>query len=168
MKTRLIEVDPRRLKLLDVNARFMPHEQYNRLVENIRRDGALTSVPFCALYKFLEDDSEIEFWRDDQTNEDFPVWEVLSGNHRTMASIDAQLPTITVMVTDEPMDEDKRIAFQLAHNAIEGEDDPAILRELYEKISNVDDKIYSGLDDKTLDLLEQVQPLSMSESNLTF
>ena len=38
-------VDPRTLTLIDVNARFMRKETFDRLVANVRRDGALTSTP---------------------------------------------------------------------------------------------------------------------------
>ena len=41
-----LEIDPREIKLLETNARYMKHEEFNRLVENIRRDGKLTSTPF--------------------------------------------------------------------------------------------------------------------------
>ncbi|MGN5379054.1 hypothetical protein ACQ4WX_22040 [Streptomyces lasalocidi] len=44
-KPRIVEGDPRGLTLLDVNARFMRHEQFHRLVANIREDGHLTSTP---------------------------------------------------------------------------------------------------------------------------
>src|SRR5690606_5093950 len=57
---------------------------------------------------------------------------------------------------------------QLSHNAIAGEDDPEILRELYERIENVDLKLYAGLDDATLELPKEVRPPSISEVNLQF
>ncbi|MEU5270411.1 hypothetical protein AB0G77_18095 [Streptomyces hygroscopicus] len=33
------------LTLLDLNARFLPHEQFRQLVANIQRDGRFTSTP---------------------------------------------------------------------------------------------------------------------------
>lgn len=48
------------------------------------------------------------------------------------------------------MSEEHRIAIQLSHNAIVGQDDPDILKKLYDKILDIDLKEYSGLDDKTL------------------
>ena len=44
MQTRVIQVDPKTLKLLEVNARFMRHEEFQRLVANVKKDGQLTSV----------------------------------------------------------------------------------------------------------------------------
>lgn len=147
--TRIIEIDPNELKLLEVNARRMTHEQYQRLVENIKRDGALTSVPFAC----LDDDGR---------------YLVLSGNHRTRASRDAGLTKIAVMVTDDPLDHQRRVAIQLSHNAIAGEDDPTILASLYDELEDVDWRAYAGLDDKALKLLEQVTIGSLSEANLDF
>ena len=99
MDVRIIEVNPRELKYLETNARYMRHEEFNRLCENIRHDGKLTSVPFCC----KDDDGR---------------YLILSGNHRVKAAVQVGLPTITVMVTDDPLSEDQRIAIQLSHNAI--------------------------------------------------
>jgi len=149
VKTEIITIDPREIKLLELNARYMRHEQYQLLVENIKRDGKLTSVPFC--------------WKTPKGE-----WECLSGNHRVMAAIDAGLETIDVMVTEEKLTEQQRIAIQLSHNAIAGEDDPAVLKELYLKIDEIVWKEYTGLDDKTLKLLEDVELHSISPVSLEY
>ena len=148
MKTKVIQIDPRELKLLKLNARYMRHEEYQKLVANIKRDGQLTSAPFAC-------------WDEDG-------YLVLSGNHRTKAAIAAGLESIPCIVTDEVLSEDQRIGIQLSHNSLAGQDDPYILKELYDKILNLDWKEYSGLDDKTLDLLEKVSTQSLSEANLQF
>lgn len=149
LNTKIISVDPNKLKLLEKNARFMKHEEFKKLVDNVRRDGKLTSVPFCC----LGSDGK---------------YEVLSGNHRVMAGIEAGLETIDVMVTDDDLSEQQKIAIQLSHNAIVGQDDPATLKDLYEKITDIDLKGYSGLDDKTLELLDSVNKISFSEAKLEF
>jgi hypothetical protein len=149
LDTRIIRINPRELKLLETNARFMRHEQFHQLVENVRRDGKLTSVPLAA----LDDDGR---------------YEVLSGNHRTQAAIEVGIEEIDVMVIDEVIPRQRRVAIQLSHNAIAGEDDPAILASLYDQLDEIDWRDYAALDDKTLELLEQVQPASMSEANLEF
>jgi hypothetical protein len=148
IQTRIIQVDPRELKLLEKNARFMKSDVFRRLVENIRNDGCLTSVPFA--------------WRE---SDDAP-WEVLSGNHRTMAAIEAGIAIINLMVTDERLPRERRIAIQISHNAIEGEDDPAILRSLWDEINSVEMKVYAGLDDKTLEQLAKVDLTALSEVSL--
>lgn len=141
-------MDPRELKLLEVNARYMRHEMFQQLVVNIRRDGKLTSVPFA--------------WYDGSE------YEVLSGNHRVAAAVEAGLASIEVMLTDDELTDDQRIAIQLSHNAISGEDDPQLLRQLFERIGNVDMRLYSGLDDQALDLLSEVDPISFTEASLKF
>lgn len=59
-------------------------------------------------------------------------------------------------------------SLQLAHNAIAGEDDPGTLKELYDSLEDVDWRIYSGLDDKALALLDDVGVDSLTEANLDF
>lgn len=125
----------------------MTREQFTRLVENIRADGVLTSVPFAC--------------RDEDGG-----YTVLSGNHRVEAAIEAGLAEIPLMVTDDPLPEQRRIAVQLAHNAVVGKDDPAVLAQLWGRLESVDWKQYAGLDDEVLAQLEKVTPASISESNL--
>ncbi|MGH9299068.1 MAG: ParB N-terminal domain-containing protein [Acidimicrobiales bacterium] len=139
IRTRLIRLDPRQLRLLDTNARFMRHETFTRLVENIRNDGCLTQIPFA--------------WLDPADGR----YLVLSGNHRVLAAIDAGLDEIDCQVTDDELPRARRVAIQLSHNAISGEDDPALLKQLYEELQELDLLVYSGLDDKMLDLLEKVE-----------
>ena len=47
METEIIKINPRDIKLLEVNARYMKPDEYQKLVANIKKDGQLTSVPFC-------------------------------------------------------------------------------------------------------------------------
>lgn len=149
METKIIKVNPRDLKLLEVNARFMKADEFQKLVENVKRDGCLTQLPFCCY--------------DDNWN-----LEVLSGNHRVQAAIEAGLEEIEVQMTEEPLTKDQRIGIQLSHNAISGQDDMAILKELYESIDDVNMKKYSGLDDETLHLLEEIKTQSMSAISLQY
>ena len=149
MKTRIERMNLADLKLLDLNARYMRHETFQRLVENIRRDGKMTSVPFACL------DSDGRYL-------------VLSGNHRVKAAISAGITDGDVMLTDDPLTEQERLALQLSHNAIAGEDDPAILKQLYDRLSDVDLRAYSGLDDKTLKLLDEVKIEPLSEAALDY
>ncbi|MGA5497724.1 hypothetical protein ACPCSP_25505 [Streptomyces cinereoruber] len=150
MKTDIRTGDPRGLKLLDLNARFMRHEQFQQLVANVRRDQALTSTPFV--------------WHDTETGDRI----VLSGNHRTKAAIEAGIEEITWLETSERLTESQRLAIQLSHNSIAGEDDVAILKTLYEKIDDLDLRQYAGLDDATLELLADLDSPSLGEANLSF
>jgi hypothetical protein len=145
---KLAVVDVEELSLLEKNARYMTNEQFSRLVSNIKRDGGLSSVPFC----YKEGDR----------------YKVLSGNHRVMAAREAGLKQVLIMYTDKEMTKAEQTAVQLSHNAIVGQDDPAILKELWNEINDVDLKMYSGLDDKILDELKKVTIEPLSEVKLDF
>lgn len=149
MNVYTIEIDPKEIKLLDLNARYMRHEEFKQLVDNIRRDGQLTSTPFLC----KEPDGK---------------YRCLSGNHRTMAAIEVGLEKITCLATDDELTQDQKTAIQLSQNAISGQDDPATLKLLYESIFDAEMKKYSGLDDKTLELLEKISSTSIAEANLDF
>jgi hypothetical protein len=145
---KLAVVPLEKLQLLDKNARFMPHEMFQNLVSNIQRDGALSSVPFC--------------WFDGE------VYHVLSGNHRVKAAREAKLTSLLILYDDRPMSRQEFVAKQLSHNAISGQDDQAVLRELWKEIEDVELKYYAGLDDKTLDQLADAAAGSLSEARLDF
>ena len=152
MRVRVEEVDPRSLELLGKNARFMRHETFGRLTSNIERDGALTSVPFCV-----------------RSRREGCTWLVISGNHRVKGAIKAGLATIHIMVTYDEVTPDQAKAIQLAHNSLVGEDDPVVLKEIYESIDECSLKEYSGLDDKVLELLSKVgvEPLASAQLEWT-
>ena len=137
------------LRLLEKNARFMPYETFQKLVSNIKRDGGLTSVPFC--------------WK--RGEGDFLV---LSGNHRVMAAKEAGLPEVLVMYTDKELSRQEQIAIQLSHNSLAGEDDLNILKSLWDEIDDLALKYYSGLDDKVLEEMEKNSQKTLSEVNLDY
>jgi hypothetical protein len=114
----MVQGDPRTLTLLGVNARFPPHEQFRQLVANIECDGHPTSTPLV--------------WNDRESGR----LVVLSGNHRTLAAIEAGQQTIWWTQIDEALPRQRQIALQLSRNAIAGQDDPAILKELYDELEN--------------------------------
>ena len=138
METEIIKIDPRKIKLLEVNARYMKPEEYEKLVSNIKKDGKLTSVPFC----YYNEDNEIK---------------VLSGNHRVMASIDAGLNEIQVMLCKDKLSKDKALAIQLSHNSIVGQDDEELLRKLYAELESLEFKEYSGLTDDFINFCKQTE-----------
>lgn len=134
--------------LLEKNARFMRAEQYQRLVSNVKRDGCLTSVPFAV-----------------KNGERFLI---LSGNHRVQAAKDAKLSEILVLYSARELSPAQQRAIQLSHNAIAGQDDLAILRELYDEINDVALKEYSGLDDVVLGRMEPPNLDPLSEKGLEY
>jgi len=114
------------LKLLEKNARFMKGAMFNRLVENIRADGCVTSLPLV----HREGDALV----------------VISGNHRVAAAIKAGIDESDVIEVTSPLTRQQFVALQLSHNAIAGQDDPNILRQLYDEL-DFGWKEYSGLTD---------------------
>jgi len=110
------------------NARYMTPEQMERLVENIKRDGHLESVPLVTAAK-----AEGKY-------------SIISGHHRIEAAKLAGLEVILVMVVTVK-NKDQLIAKQLSHNAIVGQDDPHMLAELYQSINDLSEKLYSGIQD---------------------
>lgn len=155
METKIIKINPRDIKLLEVNARYMKPEEYQKLVANIKKDGQLTSVPFC----FYNENNQIE---------------VLSGNHRVMASIDAGLNEIEVMLCIDKLSKDQALAIQLSHNSISGQDDEEMLRKLYGELESLELKEYSGLTDEFVNFCKEVEKdfkvpnLSYQALNLLF
>ena len=72
------EVEISKIRLIDKNARYMEQTDFRALVDNIKRDGELSSVPFCVKYP----DGHFT---------------VVSGNHRVEAAKMAGLTIIPVM-----------------------------------------------------------------------
>ncbi len=111
----------------------MKGPQFNRLVENIRRDGCLTSFPL--VYRRGDD------------------LVVVSGNHRVSAAIKAGIVESDVIEVTNPLTHQQFVALQLSHNAIVGQDDPSILRSLYDEL-DFNWKEYSGLTDDAFNIEE--------------
>lgn len=146
IETEVVTCNPRALVLLEKNARFMKPATFQRLVENLRRDGVLTSLPFAV--------REGERLR------------VLSGNHRVMAAIEAGLEQLDVLVSVHELSPARQRAIQLSHNSLVGEDDPLTLRSLFDEIGDVAWKAYSGLDDKALDLMAKAATPGLDAQDL--
>ncbi len=119
----------------------MTDAMFSQLVENIRRDGCLTSVPLV-----YDDDGKLE---------------VLSGNHRVMAAIKAGLEEAEVMEITTPLGREQRVAIQLSHNAIAGADDPSILAELWADLDFAY-KEYSGLTEEDLAGITEIDTTAIS------
>lgn len=145
---KLALVHVRDLEFLEKNARYMTNEMFRNLVDNIKRDGGLSSVPLC--------------WKHDGK------YRVLSGNHRCMAAIEAGLQEVLVLFTDRELSKQEQIAIELSHNAIDGKDDMAILKELWDEIDDVSLKYYAGLDDKMLEEMEKAALTALSEVKLDY
>lgn len=130
LETEILRINPKTLKRREVNARYMEPAQFERLVDNVRTDGKLTSTVLC----FKHEDGELE---------------ILSGHHRSAAAIEVGLDEIDVEVILTPLSEERRIAIQISHNSITGQDNPSILGSMYENL-DLSAKKFSGLTDESL------------------
>lgn len=153
LTTRLVRRKLDSLTLLEVNARYMRKEVYDNLVGNLRQDGVLTSTPLI-------------YSGDGEYAEGAEL--VLSGNHRVKAAIEAGIDEADFILIDQRLPKAKQLALQLSHNAIEGEDDLSVLKQLYESIDTVEDRTFAGLDDRTLELLQKVDAESLGEVDLNW
>lgn len=118
-------LSPLLLKEQDKNARVQSHNAFTALVRNIKNRGALESLPFVSRH---EDD-----------------FYIISGHHRVRAAIQAEVPAIIVLVDPRPMTRSEIVAKQLAHNSINGKDDPAVLLQLFSEIEEVDAMLESAI-----------------------
>ncbi|PXW61632.1 ParB-like nuclease family protein [Chelatococcus asaccharovorans] len=122
--------------------------EFKRLVDNVSTDGALTS----AVLACQNSDGSLE---------------ILSGHHRTEAAVAAGVEEIDVIVITTPLDEDRKAALQLSHNAITGKDNPSILQDMYRSLS-LDAKMFSGLTDDILDGVDRIDLTALSSQNPTY
>lgn len=147
---RIDSFDPRELELLKKNARFMRNDTFRQLVDNIKRDGALSSLPLV------------------YAGPDTVKPRVLSGNHRIMAAIEAGLKQVFCLVIDSLKTMDEQTAIALSHNALAGQDDLPTLKELYDSISDLTLKSYSGIDEELRKQLDAIKFQAISEPRLAF
>lgn len=141
---RVSEID-----FLDKNARFMTKEQFASLTRNIKTDGGLTSLPLC----YRQENGRLL---------------VLSGNHRIKGVIEAGMEEFLVLLIDKPLSKERQIAIQLSHNAISGQDDEQILKELWQQIDDLEASIYSGLSTELIDKLNSTDFIAISEQRVLF
>lgn len=129
----LAVMDPKDISLLKKNARILKKDVFQQLTANIGRDKRLSSVPLCHRLS----DGRVE---------------VLSGNHRVQASVEAGIERILVMIIEEDLTRSQAVAIQLSHNALVGEDDPALLAELWAEIEDIAAKTYAGLSSDVVEI----------------
>ena len=126
------------IDLIEKNARFMDQSTFRQLVSNIKRDGELSSVPFCV----------------EKENGRFTV---VSGNHRVQAAKQAGVVKIFAMcILESKISNDEIRAIQLSHNSINGEDDAEILKQLLDEIQDVAMKEYAHISQEILDSVKDI------------
>ena len=136
------------LREQDKNARIQPPEMFNRLGENIKKEGRLESLPFVVK-------------KGDR-------FDIISGHHRTRAARKAELKEIIVLADNRELDKSQIRAKQIAHNAIDGYDDEETLKEMFEEINTIDDMIEAYLDPEDLDIPEPLDDVKLSDVKADF
>jgi hypothetical protein len=137
----------------DQNARVMRQDAFNQLTSNIKNAGALESLPFCALTpKGIE---------------------IVSGHHRVrsvriVANTLPELRHIFILLDVNGLTKNEIRAKQLAHNSIQGFDDPTMLLRIYQSIDDANLRIQAFIDEKKLTELEHPQPLQLTSSPCEF
>lgn len=122
-------VDPKDCIGQEKNARYFEPEYFKQLVTNIAAAGNLESVPLVYPHETKKGQ-----------------YRIISGHHRIEAAKEAGLKQILVFLDDlDPSDKDTIVSKQLAHNALTGKDDKAILSELFNSINNIELKLATGL-----------------------
>jgi hypothetical protein len=131
----------------DKNARSQPPEVFNRLRDTMKRDNRLESMP---LVSRSEDGVQI-----------------ISGHHRIRAARMAGLTEIYVMADTRSLSRSAVVAKQLSHNALQGQDDISVLAQLFEEMDDIEDRLESGVDPRTIDLLN-MEPVSIEPVGVDF
>lgn len=83
-------------------------------------------------------------------------------------AVKAGLTSVLVLVIERELTRDEQVAIQLSHNAISGKDDPVLLKALWDEISDLEMKVYAGLDTESVRKLESMEFDSISEARLDF
>ena len=131
----------------DVNARAMSQQAFLQLTETIKKTKRLESLPLCVLK-----DSRIE---------------VVSGHHRTRAARKAQMKEIWILIDVTDMPRDFIVAKQLAHNSIQGEDNPDLLAKLFGEIGDSEARIEAFIE-TDMAILDTDVRLSSREPDVVF
>ena len=148
-KAELRIVPAKSLKLLKKNARYMEKSTFDQLTDNIKSDGFLASAPLCI-----------------EEEKGGGKLTVLSGNHRVKGTIEAGIDTIFVIVDKRKLSNSKKVAIQLSHNSLTGNDDEAILASLWKEIDGMAAKLYAGLDSKVIEKLENEKYMAFNASQI--
>lgn len=146
---KLAFVDPSTLCPAPRNAHYMPKAVFDRMTANIAEDGNLASLPLC--------------WQQPDN-----IFMIISGHHRVQAAVVAGIAHILILYTNRQLHEGERIAQQLAHNALVGLDNSAILQELWQTIETVHLKEVTGLDEKALERLGKIDLRGIHAAKVPF
>lgn len=112
------EIYFRDIQEAEINAQEMSESDFKRLVDNLRKDGVLTSAPLLC------------------ENEN-GKYICISGHHRIRAALKAGINK-GVCIILKNIDESTRIRLQLSHNDIHGEPNKDIVSILLSQLNDID------------------------------
>jgi len=141
------------LREQDMNARVMAPEMLQHLAATVEREKHLEGLPYCVA-------------RDRDEGEG--AFEIVSGHHRARAARMAGLQEIAILADMRELTPDQIRGKQLAHNAIEGQDDPDTLRRMYLGIADVNARLETFLDPARLNIPLQKGQIDVRDLTLGF
>lgn len=139
----IIELEVNDICGLEKNANKLIGEKFKLLSENIKHDGALSSIPFVVYEK--ETDRFI----------------VISGNHRIKALKQNKIEKTPCIIPLKELSKDEILRIQLSHNSIKGTDDKQILQELMDSFESTDLQSLSGVNSQYLEELESFTDIKL-------
>lgn len=145
------QIDINDLREQDMNPRILPNSAMRQLIKNVGNRGILESLPYCV-----------------QTERNI---EIISGHHRVRAARAAGFNDIYILMDTSGLTRDEIKAKQLAHNSINGFDDPELLAELYNGINSAEARLEAYINEDALAAqLEKIQPINIGDigTDLTF
>lgn len=116
----------------DVNPRSMPQQMFDQLVENVQGVGGLESLPLCVRI------AERRL--------------IISGHHRVRAARAAGVAHLLVLLYEE-LSPSRVKSKQLAHNTINGQDDPELVKRVWDEIAEVQARFEAFVDPRLLEAI---------------
>jgi hypothetical protein len=124
----------------EVNPRSMPQKMFNQLVDNVKGVGALESVPLCVrVGKRIQ---------------------MVSGHHRLRAARAAGIKYILILLYEE-LSVSRIKSKQLAHNTITGQDDPELVKRVWDEITDIQAQFEAYVDPRVLNTVPE--PVSFKQ-----
>lgn len=139
----LAVMDPKDISLLKKNARILKKDVFQQLTANIGGTSGCRPCPCCHRLS----DGRVE---------------VLSGTTAYKPPSRRGSSCILVMIIEEDLTRSQAVAIQLSHNALVGEDDPALLAELWAEIEDIAAKTYAGLSSDVVEKLDKIDLTSFT------
>ena len=139
-------IDISRIEEAKENANKMSDRDFAQLVDNIRV-GGLSSSP--TLWHRKADD----------------MYVIISGHHRLRACRELAYTKVGCLYAEEDdLSEDEKIATQISHNSLHGEDNKGILKRMFEEIKSVDFKQFAHINIDEIESIPMFQGSVLPES----